>query len=138
LNYNNLNTYALNDYFKFYCTTFANPKDNNIRVDIIDKYVDAFLPQIYLETWGYEYIQNMDYWIKETYKEYKMLNSKKPLYPIINIEKGEIGYKDINKFFEMFGPESSLWRIPSKKMHLKIWETIKLINWNIRFFKAIE
>ena len=50
--------------FPLGATTWGNPLDQGMRVDIIDQYVDFHMPQTYLEVWGSSYMADPKYWIE--------------------------------------------------------------------------
>lgn len=119
--------------FKLYCTTWGNPKDHNMHVEIIDKYVDAHMPQTYLEVWGGSYMQTATTWVQAGTQEYKTLGAKKPIHHIISAEKGVITAAQIDAAFAASGRESSLWRVPGTGTPLTIWNTVKAVNWHKDF-----
>lgn len=123
--------------FKFYCTTFSNPKEKNIFINIIEKYVDGFMSQTYFEEWGENYFKDYKLWIDEINKEYLNLGCTKPVFHIISILKGKIPINILNDIISYAGKETSIWRIPSKNNkdinYKLIIDIIKGINWNYKF-----
>lgn len=119
--------------FKLYCTTWGNPEDHNFPVSAINPYVDAFMPQTYVENWGQTYIQNMLYWIEYGNQEFRRSGATKPLHHIISTEKDKITGQQINEFFRKSGPESSIWVIPGSNTHLNIWKTWRQVDWHMDF-----
>lgn len=124
------NGYASSD-FKIYCTTWGNPDDHGMRVDIIDQYVDAHMPQTYLEVWGTSYMANPTYWVNYGTQEYRNLGCTKPIHHIVSAEYNVITASQINEFFEASGPESSVWRIPGTGTSMDIWNDLESVNWDM-------
>ncbi|MCX8058435.1 MAG: hypothetical protein N3A58_03345 [Spirochaetes bacterium] len=127
----------IDENFKIYCTTFSNPSEKNIYINIIDKYVDGFMPQTYFEEWGESFLKNFslkdyEYWIDKINQEFRNLGCTKPIYHIFSILKGKLPADLISKLLIKGGKESSLWRIPSKENN-EIINLIKNINWYYRF-----
>jgi hypothetical protein len=120
----------IDESFKLYCTTWGNPADHNFRVDVIDPYIDAFMPQTYVENWGVNYIENLEYWIEAGNLEFQQLGATKPLHHIVSLEKGIMDTADINKFIRKSGPETSVWRIPGGDVSMDLWTTWRHIHWN--------
>ncbi|MBK6265940.1 S-layer homology domain-containing protein [Marivirga sp. S37H4] len=119
--------------FKLYCTTWGNPKDHGMRVDIIDQYVDGHMPQTYLEVWGNSYMDAADYWIKHGTQEYKDLGCTKPVHHILSAEHNQITSSQLNEAIAASGAESSIWRIPGGGTSLDIWYTLENVNWTQQF-----
>ncbi|PWJ43252.1 hypothetical protein [Sediminitomix flava] len=124
--------YATDD-FKLYCTTWGNPKDHKMRVDIIDQYVDGHMPQTYLEVWGDTYMSNATYWVNVGTEEYQELGCEKPVHHIISAEYDQISVDQINEVISASGAQTSLWRIPGEGTPLSIWNTIEKVNWSVDF-----
>lgn len=119
--------------FKFYCTTWGNPKDHGMRVDLIDKYVDAHMPQTYVEVWGSTYMANAAQWVSAGTQEYRSLGAVKPIHHIVSAEKDIITATQINSFINASGGETSVWRIPGGGTSLNIWNTLAGVNWGADF-----
>lgn len=119
--------------FKIYCTTWGNPEDHQFPISAIDPYVDAYMPQTYVENWGGNYISNLVYWIQYGNEEYRKLGATKPLHHIVSTEKDMISAVRVNEFFQTSGPESSVWVIPGDNTKLSIWNTWRQINWKMNF-----
>lgn len=117
--------------FKLYCTTWGNPKDHGMRVDIIDQYVDGHMPQTYLEVWGD--MNAADYWIKAGTQEYRDLGCTKPVHHILSAEHNQITSAQLNEAIAASGAESSIWRIPGGGTSLDIWYTLENVNWAVQF-----
>jgi Peptidase_C39 like family len=120
-----------NSNFKLYCTTWGNPKDHGMRVDIIDQYVDGHMPQTYLEVWGSTYMQNPTQWVNSGTAEYRSLGCVKPIHHIVSAEKNIITSAQINSFISASGAETSLWRVPGGGTDLSIWNTLQNVNWDV-------
>ncbi|NMM49977.1 S-layer homology domain-containing protein [Marinigracilibium pacificum] len=119
--------------FKLYCTSWGNPKDHGMRVDIIDQYVDAHMPQTYLEVWGNTYMSNARYWVDYGTNEYKALGCKKPVHHILSAEYNTITSGQLNEAIQASGSETSIWRIPGGGTSLDIWKTLENVNWSANF-----
>ncbi len=119
--------------FKFYCTTWGNPKDHGMRVDLIDKYVDAHMPQTYVEVWGSTYMANAAQWISAGTQEYRQMGAVKPVHHIASAEKSIITATQLNTFINASGGETSIWRIPGGGTSLNIWNTLAGVNWTADF-----
>jgi hypothetical protein len=119
--------------FKLYCTTWGNPKDHGMRVDLIDKYVDAHMPQTYVEVWGSTYMANAAQWVTSGTQEYRSLGCTKPIHHIVSNEYNTITAAQMNSFINASGGETSVWRIPGGGTPLAIWNTLAGVNWNANF-----
>ena len=108
---------GLTESFAIGATTWGNPKDHSMRVDLIDKYVDFHMPQTYVEQWASN--TRLGYCFSDTRlcidavnKEYRSLGVTKPIWHILAIEKNTISPTQLAAFFEASGPNTSIWRIP--------------------------
>jgi hypothetical protein len=119
--------------FKVYCTTWGNPIHHGTPVGIIDKYVDGFMPQTYLEVWGQSYMENPEFWVKSGTREYRELGATKPVHHIVSTEYNVIDHRKINEFILHGGPEVSLWRIPGGGVPQAVWNTWENVNWDLSF-----
>ncbi len=115
--------------FPLYCTSWGNPEDHGMRVDIIDQYVDAHMPQTYVEVWGESYREQIPYWISYGTREYRDMGCTKPIHHIVSAEYDEITADQIDTFFAEAGAEASLWRIPGGESPLSIWDTLGAVDW---------
>jgi len=115
--------------FPMYVTTWGNPADHHMRIDVMDPYVDGYMPQTYLEVWGSSYMSNATYWVNEGTAEYVSLGATKPIHHIVSSETGEISASVINEVFTASGPESSIWRVPGGGTPTSIWNTWAAVNW---------
>ncbi|GAA4826935.1 S-layer homology domain-containing protein [Algivirga pacifica] len=115
--------------FKLYCTSWGNPVDHGMRVDIIDQYVDAHMPQTYLEVWGSSYMSNATYWVNYGTQEYRDQGCVKPIHHIVSNEYDNITAAQMNEFIAASGAETSIWRIPGGESPLSIWNTLEQLNW---------
>lgn len=129
-----------NSNFPIYCTTWGNPADHNMHVEIIDLYVDAHMPQTYLEAWGPTYMNNATYWVNYGTEEYRTLGATKPIHHIISSEgrTSPISIDIINEVFKASGNESSLWSVPINGLGSAngftdddMWEIVDGIYWNM-------
>ena len=119
--------------FKLYCTTWGNPKDHDFHIGIINPHVDGYLAQTYVEQWGPTFVDNLEYWIEEGDKEYKMMGATKPVHHILAIEKNSVPANRVDAFFEKAGSESSIWRIPGGGVSGETWNTWSEVNWKMNF-----
>lgn len=107
--------------FPLLATTWGNPRDHNMRVDIIDQYVDAHLPQTYVEEWGEHYMADPARYVRRGTAEYRSLGAKKPIHHIISMERDEVTSEQLGAFLHESGPESSIWRVPGGGVSQNLW-----------------
>ncbi|MEM9493936.1 MAG: hypothetical protein AAGC55_32615, partial [Myxococcota bacterium] len=119
-----------NDTFLVGATTWGNPKDHSMRVDIIDQYVDFHMPQTYLEVWGQTYMNDPAGTIELGNCEYRELGANKPIWHIVSAEHGVITGATLDEFFRWAGPNASLWRIPGGAVSQSIWNDWDRVDWN--------
>ena len=124
--------------FPLYCTTWGNPLDHNYRIDVIDPFVDAFMPQTYVEVWGTTFIENLSFWIEVGNDEYADLGATKPIHHICATESGAMTPAQLNEFIATSGPESSLWRIPGGGTPLSIWDDWAQVDWEMNFCDPVN
>jgi len=114
--------------FKLYCSTWTNPDEHNFAVNIVDKYVDAHMPQTYVEIMASKYtIARANGIYRNTY------GCTKPIHHIVSNEQDRITAATINSFFGQAGGEASLWRVPGGGSPLSIWNTLQAVNWAANF-----
>lgn len=111
-------------------TTWGNPKDHSMRVDIIDQYVDFHMPQTYVEVWGGAWLDDPISAIETGNCEYRELGAKKPIWHIVSAEHDIIRGDQLDDFFRAAGPNASLWRIPGGGVSSDIWRDWDGIDWN--------
>lgn len=111
-------------------TTWGNPTDHGMRVDIIDAYVDAHMPQTYLEVWGATYMQDAKYWVDYGTCEYRGLGAVKPVHHIISTEYDDITPSELHEAIGASGAGTSLWRIPGEGTLLSIWTDWEALDWD--------
>ncbi len=116
------------DEFKIGCTSWGNPEDQGMHVEIIDQYVDYHMPQTYTEIWNV--LDNQEYWINRGTQEYRNMGCEKPIYHICAAEEGRITSSQINEYISIAGPNTSIWSIPKANMHSAIWPVLQNVNWN--------
>ncbi len=126
------------DSFPLYCTTWGNPRDHNFSISSIDPYVDAFMPQTYVELWGQNFIDNISYWIEEGNVEYRFLGATKPIHHIASTTTPDMTSDLIEEFLMASGPETSLWRVPGGGVSLDIWQTWQDVDWSTDFCKLVS
>lgn len=125
--------YATDD-FKIYCTTWGNPADHNFRIDLIDPWVDGYMPQTYVEIWdGGALIDDLEYWIDIGTEEYIELGATKPIHHMTATENNIITGDELNRFMKASGPEFSIWRVPGGGTPNEIWEDWNAIEWDYDF-----
>lgn len=110
-------------------TTWSNAKDHGMRVDIIDQYVDAHMPQTYLDVWGASYVSDPKKWIATGNCEYRDLGAKKPIWHLASNETGTTSAALQNAFFKVAGPNASLWVVPGAGVPLSEWNTMAAMDW---------
>ena len=128
----------IDESFQVYCTTWGNPRDHNYSIDVIDPYVDGFMPQTYVEQWGLGFINNISFWIDRGNREYRELGATKPIHHIIAAQNGNLTSDNINEFFASSGPESSLWRVPGGGIPFSLWDTWVDIDWEMDFCEPVS
>lgn len=129
--------YADSD-FKLYVTTWGNPITHNYRIDIIDQYVDGFMPQTYIEEWAGDHLTNIQNCINESKEEYESLGATKPLHNILSTAQEVLTAEEISHFFELSGPEASLWRVPGGGVSTLIWDRWRDVNWEMNFCSVVS
>jgi hypothetical protein len=124
--------------FPFYATSWGNPADHSFHVEIVDAFVDAHLPQTYVETWGGRWLTDVRQAVRDGTAEYRRLGARKPVFHVVSNERRGITTTQLNAFLaEAALPgvsgtaaiEASVWRIPSKGS--AIWNDLAAINWNL-------
>jgi hypothetical protein len=118
-------------------TTWGNPADHGMRVDIIDAYVDAHMPQTYLEVWGDTYMTEGARWVHVGTCEYRSLGAFKPVHHILSTEQGQITASQLNAALAESTAESSLWRVPGGGIPESVWNTWEGVDWSMDTF-ALE
>lgn len=125
----------IDESFPLIVTTWGNPKDHNMRVDIIDKYVDAHMPQTYIEKWGGTWLSNPENTIDVGNAEYKSMGAKKPVCHIFsaeNVGSTAIDPELLSRAMKYGGGQSSIWKIPGSNMGgnwKNNWSIIEQIDW---------
>lgn len=120
--------------FKIYCTTWGNPEDHNFRIDLIDPWVDGYMPQTYVEIWsGGALLDDLEYWIEVGTEEYIALGATKPIHHMTATENNIMTGDELNRFMQAAGPEFSIWRIPGGGTPNEIWEDWNEVDWDYDF-----
>lgn len=119
--------------FPLYCTTWGNPILHNFRIDVIDPFVDGYMPQTYVEVWGSEYLENIQNYVNLTKEEYEYLGATKPIHSICATQEGIITADQINEFIANAGPETSLWRVPGGGVPQSVWDEWDNVKWDMNF-----
>lgn len=105
-------------------TSWGNPKDHGMAIDIIDQYSDFHMPQTYVEKW-----QLTDQ-IKETIAlgdcEYQTLGATKPVWHIVSHEDDVLTAEQLDEFVRYAGPNASVWRIHTPELA----KDIEQMDWN--------
>ena len=123
--------------FELRATTFGNPADHSIAVAVIDRHVDAHMPQTYLEAWGPSFPPSAAGWIEVGNAEYGSLGVTKPLHHIVDAVHGIATPAELNEAVRAAGPETSIWRVPWKS-GTAIWETLRGVDWHARFGEEVS
>lgn len=118
-------------HFPMHVTTWGNPADQGMRVDVIDRYVDAHMPQTYIEAWKGTYLSNPEASVKAATCEYRRMGAKKPIHHIVNTEEGIIQAGTVNRFLKVGGAQASVWRIPGVESPAAIWPTWRAVDWKV-------
>jgi hypothetical protein len=116
--------------FGLRATTWGNPEDHGMRVDIIDRYVDAHMPQTYVEVWGASYMRDAADWVQVGTCEYRSLGATRPIHHIVSTETGDITPTQIEAFLGASGPETSVWRVPGDGTPTSIWDDWAAVDWS--------
>ena len=124
--------------FPFYVTTWGNPATHNFRIDIIDDYVDGFMPQTYVEEWAGSHLSAIEACIQEGNAEYASLGATKPLHHIVSTAQEKLSAEEITDFFRIAGPETSLWRVPGGGVSTLIWDRWRDVDWDINFCQPVS
>lgn len=119
-------------HFKFTATSWGNPKDHAMDIGLIDQYVDAHLPQTYIEKWGGSYLTDIANAIRLGDCEYRDLGAQKPIWHIISHEDDILSAADFDQFINYAGPNVSIWRIASQD---KMTE-LNAIDWGVTSFES--
>jgi len=122
--------------FKIYCTTWGNPDDHNFRIDLIDPWVDGYMPQTYVEIWGQTYIEDLENWIEVGTEEYESLGATKPIHHMTATENNIMTGDELNRFMKSAGPEFSIWRLPGGGTPDAIWEDWNQVEWDYEFCES--
>lgn len=128
----------IDENFKFYVTTWGNPSFHNYRIDIIDRFVDGYMPQTYAEEWAGDHLVDVTQCVQETIDDYAALGATKPLHHILSTAQQILDENGINEFFAASGPESSLWRIPGAGVSQLVWDTWFASDWEMDFCNVVS
>ncbi len=129
--------------FKLYACSWGNPKDHGMAVDVMDEYVDAHLPQTYVETWGGTWLSNIANTIAVGTREYRDLGVKKPIFHVVSNERRGISVAQLNTFVAEASKQAnsgsavnevSVWRVPNAGS--AIWADLRAIRWNTQVVGA--
>jgi hypothetical protein len=120
--------------FPIGATSWGNPQSQGMRVDLIDKYVDFHMPQVYLEVWGSSYMAEPKKWIEATNCEYRNMGAAKPIWNIVSTEYDTITGPQLEAFMTAAGPNASIWRIPGGGTPTSIWSDWAQIDWSRNSF----
>ncbi len=125
--------------FKIYCTTWGNPEDHNFRIDLIDPWVDGYMPQTYVEIWsGGSLIDDLEYWIEVGTEEYIELGASKPIHHMTATENNIMTGDELNRFMKTAGPEFSIWRVPGGGTPNEIWDDWNEVEWDHDFCESTQ
>ncbi len=118
--------------FPIYCSTWGNPADHDMHVEIIDQYVDAHMPQTYLEVWGPSYPPAARHWVEVGNREYRDQGCVLPIHHVFSVAANQMTAEQLNEAIRTSGPESSLWRVPTANNSV-VWDLLRNANWHISF-----
>lgn len=122
------------DISRIYCTTWGNPDDHNFRIDLIDTWVDGYMPQTYVEIWsGGSLIDELEFWTDVGTQEYIELGATKPIHHMTATENNIMTGDELNRFMKVAGPEFSIWRVPGGGTPNEIWDDWNEIEWDYDF-----
>jgi hypothetical protein len=124
--------------FKIYCTTWGNPRDHGTPISTIDKYVDGFMPQTYVEVWGQNHLDNIPYWIAAGTNEYRELGCTKDICHVASTEYDKISVQELNQFLLHAGENASVWRIPGGAVPKAVWKDWEQLHWDQSFTDSLR
>ncbi|MDP4536654.1 C39 family peptidase [Alkalimonas collagenimarina] len=111
--------------FLLAATSWGNPEDQGMNIGIIDQYVDAHMPQTYIEKWGGSYLSDIAATIEAGDCEYQRLGATKPVWHIVSHEDNILTAEQLDTFIAHAGPNASVWRISDATLA----NAIEGINW---------
>ncbi|MBY6188952.1 hypothetical protein KUV22_00770 [Microbulbifer agarilyticus] len=120
--------------FLLTATSWGNPQYHGMRIDIIDEYVDAHMPQTYIEKWGSDFILDIPGTIAQGDCEYRELGATKPVWHIVSHEDKLLTADQLNEFVRHAGPHASVWRMSSDYLQ----EEIEAVDWDMKEFQPNE
>lgn len=129
----------IDDSFPLIVTTWGNPKDHDMGVSVIDQYVDAHMPQTYIEKWGGTWLENPEKTIYTGNAEYQSLGAQKPVFHIVsaeNVAEEAIDPELLNRAVKHAGRQTSIWKIPGTNMGAgweNNWSILEQVEWNYEF-----
>jgi hypothetical protein len=115
--------------FPLYVTTWGNPRSHRMRVDIIDRYADGHMPQVYIEHWRGQALREPAWAVARARDEYQALGAARPVHAIVSVETGRMSADKINVFLRAAGPESSVWRVPGGGVPRSFWNMWEDVTW---------
>ncbi|MEE2000322.1 C39 family peptidase [Alkalimonas sp. MEB108] len=111
--------------FLLVATSWGNPQDQGMNIGIIDQYVDAHMPQTYVEKWGGNYLSDIAETIRQGDCEYQALGATKPIWHIVSHEDNILTAEQLDTFVQHAGPNASLWRIADASLA----HAVENMNW---------
>ncbi len=118
--------------FPIYCSTWGNPMDHDMHVEIIDQYVDAHMPQTYLEVWGPSYASAARHWVEVGTREYRDQGCVKPIHHVFSVAAHQMTSEQLNEATRASGPQTSLWHVPTANS-AAVWALLRAANWHMSF-----
>ncbi len=118
-----INEGLIDESFLLGVTTWGNPSDHSMAIDIIDGYADFHMPQTYIEKWGTQ--NDIKGTIAQGDCEYKNLGATKPIWHIVSHEDAILDSDKLDEFIEYAGPNASIWRIHTAELATDIEQ----VNW---------
>ena len=110
-------------------STYGYLKTNPVRVDILDQYVDAHMPQTYLDIFGPSFPADPKKWIEKGNCEYRAAGAKKPIWHVASSELGRATAAQQDAFMKVAGPHASMWLVPGGPVPQSVWTTWSQMNW---------
>ncbi|RHW76480.1 hypothetical protein [Colwellia sp. RSH04] len=127
-----VNEGLIDDSFLLGVTTWGNPADHQMAIDVIDQYADFHMPQTYIEKWGTQ--NDIQGTIEQGDCEYQNLGATKPIWHIVSHEDGILDSVKLNEFIEHAGPNASIWRMHTPELAVDIEQ----VNWGLLNYKKNE
>jgi hypothetical protein len=130
--------------FGFYATTFGWISQHAaMNVGIMDRYVDAHLPQTYTVFWGSNSMASPKSEIARITQQYRDAGATKPIHHIASIEYSvsggttrQLSAAQLQSFMDAAGNEASIWAVPrdttavsNMEVPFQSWALFRSLDW---------